>query len=108
MNMSEKCCGRIWDSFGFGAFAPCSNTGKVERDGKWWCGIHDPVKVAEKRAAKSVAYEKKIAEQSKRWSMQGAAPEMLSTLEWLDSLGGLGSDAHARIRAAIKKAKGEK
>lgn len=23
---------------------PCGKAGKVERDGKWFCGIHDPVK----------------------------------------------------------------
>ena len=35
-----------------------------------------------------------------------AAPEMLETLEWLDSIGGLGATPHERIRAAIAKATG--
>jgi hypothetical protein len=33
-----------------------------------------------------------------------AAPDMLETLQWLDSIGGLGGEVHARIRAAIKNA----
>ena len=27
----------------------CITNGSIERDGKWYCGIHDPVKIAEKR-----------------------------------------------------------
>jgi hypothetical protein len=28
----------------------CGKPGKVEVEGKWYCGIHDPVKVAKRRA----------------------------------------------------------
>lgn len=40
-------------------FSPgqCSKNGKVERDGKWYCTVHDPVKVKERSDAKSKAYD---------------------------------------------------
>jgi hypothetical protein len=34
-----------------------------------------------------------------------AAPNMLETLEWLDSIGGLGATVHERIQTVIKKAR---
>lgn len=36
-------------------FLPCVNAGKVERDGRWYCGIHDPVKVAARKAKRDAA-----------------------------------------------------
>lgn len=27
----------------------CPKSGKIERDGKWYCGTHDPVRIKEKR-----------------------------------------------------------
>ena len=57
--MSEKCSARtrgdVWRDY------PCSKNAKVYRDGKWYCGIHDPVKVAEREAKRSAAYQKKQA-----------------------------------------------
>ena len=31
--------------FGYVHGHGCSKPGKVERDGKWWCAIHDPVAI---------------------------------------------------------------
>lgn len=45
----NQCCADVRNDFGVG-YHRCQNNGKVERDGKWFCGIHDPVKVAERRA----------------------------------------------------------
>lgn len=41
-----KCCASI--SSGFGSYR-CNNPGKVERNGKLYCGTHDPVRLKEKR-----------------------------------------------------------
>lgn len=35
---------------------PCQKAARTERDGKWYCAAHDPVKVADKRAARDAAY----------------------------------------------------
>ena len=43
-----KCCAKIWEP---GAWRPrqCSKAAKVERDGKFYCGVHDPVRLQAKR-----------------------------------------------------------
>ena len=46
--MAEKCCGGIWDGVSSCSY-PCGNKGKVQRDGKWYCGTHDPQKVVARR-----------------------------------------------------------
>lgn len=51
MTTAEKhpCSGLVWKSQGaWGRHYACSNPGKVERDGKWWCGTHDPERVADR------------------------------------------------------------
>ena len=35
---------------------PCKNPTKVEIDGKWYCGTHDPVKVQERRDKRNELY----------------------------------------------------
>ena len=48
-----RCSGDVWVSTGrFGRHAKCPNRGKVQRDGKWWCGMHDPERVAAKENAR--------------------------------------------------------
>ena len=37
-----RCCEMIYRH-------QCSKSGKIERDGKWYCGTHDPVRIKEKR-----------------------------------------------------------
>lgn len=55
--MAEKCSahthGDVWRDY------PCSKNAKVERDGKWYCGTHDPVKVAERKAKRDAVYLEK-------------------------------------------------
>lgn len=48
----------------------CPNKGKVHRDGDWYCGVHDPVRAAERRAkqkkkgdAEFQAYQERVARQ---------------------------------------------
>ncbi len=31
---------------------PCINFGKVQHEGKWYCGVHDPVRRAQARLAR--------------------------------------------------------
>lgn len=51
---SHKCIASTWPTGAFSSH-PCSATGKVERNGKWYCGRHDPVAIKtlyDKREAK--------------------------------------------------------
>ncbi len=81
----------------------CGKTAKVERDWKWYCGIHDPVAVdarGEKYRAKSGA---KWAERAAQWNLERAAPEMKAALEFIrDNSGDPVMENVAR--AAIAKA----
>ncbi len=80
------CCGRCSDRF---TFFNCGKPAKIERDGKWYCGIHDPEKrrlkiqaqdakwQAEREAAsKAIAKkarlsfaERAVIEEAKEWAL---------------------------------------
>lgn len=50
------------DSYKFLGWSRCENRGKYLIDGKWYCGTHNPVKVAARRAAKLAEHERESAE----------------------------------------------
>lgn len=51
-NTPKQKCGKLSWRGDFARHATaCSNTAKVERDGKWFCGVHDPAKGQAKREA---------------------------------------------------------
>lgn len=57
----QKCCEKVHE--GYRTYG-CRNKAKVERDGKFYCGVHDPEKAKAKRAARDakLAHEYKIRE----------------------------------------------
>jgi hypothetical protein len=48
------CEERVWNGW---SLHRCSRRSKVERNGKHYCGIHDPVRVAEKDAARKAKWD---------------------------------------------------
>ena len=46
--MSVQCCVNVYAPGSFQRL-PCANKAKVEVDGKWYCGTHNPVAVAKRR-----------------------------------------------------------
>lgn len=52
-----RCCKRVYGDSMRGH--PCRNRAKVFHDGEFYCGVHDPVKVAERRKK---SQEKRTAE----------------------------------------------
>ncbi len=74
-----QCCATIWgprvNSW------PCHNSATVERDGKPYCKIHDPVKRRAKAEIRDKVYQEKSAAWAKRWRLESAAPELLSALQ---------------------------
>ena len=56
-----RCCKNVWA--GHHSY-PCTKPVKVERDGKHYCTIHDPARVAKKRAAKDAEWNAKWAKQN--------------------------------------------
>ncbi len=53
---SHKCEGKVWDRYSY--YHSCPNKAKYERNGMWYCGIHDPVKRKEKEEIRKLRYEK--------------------------------------------------
>jgi hypothetical protein len=86
MNESgQVCCSRIWDRY-YGSY-PCRRRGKVDRDGKWYCGIHDPVRRKEKQDARDAAWRAKQEVHDKAWRRRVAEAKACSgiTTEDLES-----------------------
>ena len=97
---AKKCSERISGRF---HSYQCSKSGKIERDGRWYCGTHDPVRIKEKREestrkwserfraqrSASEQREKDEAEQKRRADL---FPELLEQLEKL--LGMFESEIH--------------
>lgn len=61
--MSQQCCKEVWRS---GTWRPgrCSKPGKIEREGKFYCSVHDPVA----RSARN-------AERDARWAAEREASD---------------------------------
>ena len=56
---AEKCCGVIWNGAGYRNFI-CGKKGKVQRDGKWYCGRCDPDAVSARRAKTTAKWPAEI------------------------------------------------
>jgi uncharacterized Zn finger protein (UPF0148 family) len=54
--VSEQCCKTSWQGF---HSTPCPRAGKVQRAGKWYCGVHDPDKQAARDAKRQVEWARK-------------------------------------------------
>lgn len=107
-----KCCARVYPAeMRFPSPRPCHRNASIERDGKWYCGTHDPVKKAERSRLSQQKWDKQSAERMRDLRLKLAAPELLEALvalyESIDSCVELTPDALRQARAAIKKATGE-
>ena len=54
MTDTPKCCGKVLGTFGIYI---CSKSGKFTRNGKHYCGMHDPVRIAEKNAERAAKWK---------------------------------------------------
>jgi hypothetical protein len=59
----------------------CSKNATVERDGKKYCGIHDPVKVKARRAKNAGIAEAKYQLESSKRRIEYLGPALLAMLE---------------------------
>ena len=72
--MVENQCSNIKHDIGYSN--RCTSPGKVQRDGEWWCGIHDP----ERLAAKARARTKYIQAEQKALDAIYAARDVITVL----------------------------
>ena len=67
----------------------CSKRAKVERNGYWYCGIHDPVRLEEKQKARDEKWDKELKELCEKWRRDKAATALCksASTEELEQLG---------------------
>ena len=73
MAEDQRCCGRVWTDFRSGG---CSAKGKIEREGKFYCMRHDPVRVEEKRIERQKQFNIKYAAWRDKAAMQERRKQM--------------------------------
>jgi hypothetical protein len=89
--LKPTCCHTKFEGFGFNRIK-CHNNAKVEREGKHYCGMHDPVARVEKQnkrddasraewKARDAAQAKAQAEQKELERRAGCYPELLEALK---------------------------
>jgi hypothetical protein len=108
--MSQMCCKATRIPGSWPRYKPCKNKAVIEVDGKNYCGVHDPVRLAKKSAERDAAYREQSARRTEVWRLNSAAPSLLSAgialIAALDS-GDDARAAYAAMKSAIAKAKGE-
>ena len=110
MTDTPKCCGKVLGTFGIYI---CSKSGKFTRDGKHYCGMHDPVRIAEKNAERAAKWkaeseQNRLAHEARKEQVRRAEcfPDLLDALKMCWDLG-IDNTCVPKVRAAIKKATGE-
>ena len=112
---AKTCCGSTWTSRWINH---CHNKGKVERDGKWYCGIHDPVAVKKKRDERNAVYAEERKEAQSRIDARvkaeaemarraGCVDDLLDALQGVLRVADRATVEFDAARAAIAKAIGE-
>jgi hypothetical protein len=78
--MSDKhtCCANRFN--GYRRYI-CGKTAKAERDGKWYCGIHDPVRLKAIRDKTYARYRAESEAQDKAWRRQIAEAKACEGVE---------------------------
>lgn len=68
MSEKQRCCAMVYSNGSSFIRYPCSKNASVERDGKHYCGIHDPVRKKERE-------DKNRAERSPKWDARDKLQE---------------------------------
>ena len=120
MSGNNKCSVRVYSGGSYMGY-PCGKSAKVERDGKHYCGTHDPVRVAARAAARETEFQHRWqaqkqaqkaadAERAETKRRADAYPALVAALDEILSYGG-GADSALddeyvmdRARAALDSA----
>ena len=78
----HQCATSVWGQYNS---HPCPNAGKVQRGGKWYCGVHDPEAVRARREEADREWQSKFESQlaaekrrAERERLADAAPGLLA------------------------------
>jgi hypothetical protein len=81
---NQRCCAEVNGPGGFNWY-PCSNKAKVERDGKHYCNVHDPVRRAERASQQKAKWREEIEFEQfsdhQKWERERRAFQALELLE---------------------------
>jgi hypothetical protein len=82
----HSCCGQVWVKMGrWGEHQLCGKTAKFDREGKWYCGIHDPERLKAKSAERIAKWQAEWERYRKRRQREEAAWELLELCEEIAS-----------------------
>ena len=110
---AEECCAKVFRGY---HHYPCVKKGKVQRDGKWYCGTHDPDKVAAREAERQAKWDAELkADEAKRKAERirdaraAAFPALVEALRDLLQYGSLddgpgSKQIEAQVDAALAQA----
>lgn len=78
-----RCVGQVWNpSGGFGGrFVQCHNLGRIERDGKKYCGVHDPAAKERREADRQSKSRRQRREDEARWAIRAAEESLVAAVE---------------------------
>ena len=72
----EKCCEHMW--YGFYNHV-CGKPAKIEHENKFYCGIHNPVRLKEKYDKRNKEYERQSKIRSERWHREKLMHQILGS-----------------------------
>lgn len=100
----KTCSNTKWRGFGMSQ-TRCKNSAKVVRDGKPFCGVHDPQRIQEQRDVRTAIFWEQAERRSAVRRIEAAGPQMLALLK--ESQTSIGGDWRERRDAIIAKAEGQ-
>lgn len=92
MTVKHKCSEKTWRRIGhFGDWYPCSRPATVERNSKWYCWQHDPLRVEADKKKRRARWDAKHDRKTARWERRErnaklAALVTVETAELLEAL----------------------
>lgn len=81
--MKSKCCMTVSGEGKWGSFHPhrCTKNATSERDGKSYCSIHDPEKVAAKKIAREAKWDEESKSRQRKWDRESAIQELCQNVD---------------------------
>jgi len=76
-----KCAESVHNEGRWPGFHACGNPGKVRRNGKWYCGTHDPEKVGARRAAGERKWRAKLEFDQARNNQESSSSNLALEVE---------------------------
>ncbi len=95
-----KCSAVIFDHY---KNVGCPNPGKVQREGKWYCGTHDPVRLKIIRDANDAKHKAKWEIRGERWKRQAAEHQACQGVPTEDLRPGLLAELLAKAKDLLTK-----